>query len=113
MITFEEAEIRSRIIKALAHPVRLMMVELLRERGASILQDKGDLPIRQINRVKTPPRSQGGRYSKFQEERGRCDLPDWGSLHHRFLRLHHRGYREQREETAGVFAQIIFCDFVG
>jgi ArsR family transcriptional regulator len=39
MITFEEAEIRSRIIKALAHPVRLMMVELLRE---------GELPFSRI-----------------------------------------------------------------
>ena len=40
MITFEEAEIRSRIIKALAHPVRLMMVELLKE---------GELPFSRIN----------------------------------------------------------------
>jgi len=31
MITFQEAEIRSNIIKALAHPVRLMVVDLLRE----------------------------------------------------------------------------------
>lgn len=31
MITFQEAEIRSNIIKALAHPVRLMIVDLLRE----------------------------------------------------------------------------------
>ena len=31
MISFEEAEIRSNIIKALAHPVRLMIVDLLRE----------------------------------------------------------------------------------
>jgi len=31
MISFEEAEIHSNIIKALAHPVRLMMVDLLRE----------------------------------------------------------------------------------
>jgi ArsR family transcriptional regulator len=30
LITFEEAEIRSRIIKAMAHPVRLMMVEMLK-----------------------------------------------------------------------------------
>lgn len=29
MISFEEAEIRSNIIKAFAHPVRLMIVELL------------------------------------------------------------------------------------
>jgi ArsR family transcriptional regulator len=40
MITFEEAEIRSRIIKALAHPVRLMMVELLKD---------GELPFSKIN----------------------------------------------------------------
>lgn len=31
MITFEEAEIRSRIIKAMAHPVRLMAIDLLKE----------------------------------------------------------------------------------
>ncbi len=31
MISFEEAEIRSRIIKALAHPVRLMIVETLKD----------------------------------------------------------------------------------
>jgi ArsR family transcriptional regulator, arsenate/arsenite/antimonite-responsive transcriptional repressor len=31
MITFQEAEIRSNIIKALAHPMRLMIVDLLRE----------------------------------------------------------------------------------
>jgi ArsR family transcriptional regulator, arsenate/arsenite/antimonite-responsive transcriptional repressor len=30
MISFEEAEIRSRIIKAMAHPVRLMMIEMLK-----------------------------------------------------------------------------------
>lgn len=30
MVTFEEAEIRAKIIKAMAHPVRLMMVDLLR-----------------------------------------------------------------------------------
>jgi len=29
-ITFEEAEIRARIIKAMAHPVRLMMIDLLK-----------------------------------------------------------------------------------
>jgi ArsR family transcriptional regulator len=40
MITFEEAEIRSRIIKSLAHPVRLMIVELLKE---------GELPFSKIN----------------------------------------------------------------
>ena len=30
VIPFEEAEIRARIIKALAHPVRLMMIEMLK-----------------------------------------------------------------------------------
>ncbi len=40
MITFEEAEIRSTIIKALAHPVRLMIVDLLRE---------GQKPFSEIN----------------------------------------------------------------
>jgi ArsR family transcriptional regulator len=30
LISFEEAEIRSKIIKSLAHPVRLMMVEMLK-----------------------------------------------------------------------------------
>jgi ArsR family transcriptional regulator, arsenate/arsenite/antimonite-responsive transcriptional repressor len=30
MITFEEAEIRSRIIKAMAHPVRLMVIDELK-----------------------------------------------------------------------------------
>ncbi|HOV90222.1 MAG TPA: metalloregulator ArsR/SmtB family transcription factor [Syntrophorhabdaceae bacterium] len=40
MITFEEAEIRSRIIKALSHPVRLMIVELLKD---------GELPFSRIN----------------------------------------------------------------
>ena len=40
MISFEEAEIRSKIIKSLAHPVRLMIVELLKE---------GELPFSKIN----------------------------------------------------------------
>jgi ArsR family transcriptional regulator, arsenate/arsenite/antimonite-responsive transcriptional repressor len=31
VITFEEAEIRSRIIKAMAHPVRLMAIEALKD----------------------------------------------------------------------------------
>jgi ArsR family transcriptional regulator, arsenate/arsenite/antimonite-responsive transcriptional repressor len=35
MITFEEAEIRSKIIKAMAHPVRLMIVDMLREGEAA------------------------------------------------------------------------------
>ena len=30
MITFEEAEIRSRIIKAMSHPVRLMVIDVLK-----------------------------------------------------------------------------------
>ena len=30
LISFEEAEIRSKIIKAMAHPVRLMMIEMLK-----------------------------------------------------------------------------------
>ncbi len=30
MITFHEAEIRAKIIKAMAHPVRLMMIEFLK-----------------------------------------------------------------------------------
>ncbi len=35
MITFEEAEIRAKIIKAMSHPVRLMMVEFLKKRERS------------------------------------------------------------------------------
>jgi len=30
LVTFEEAEIRAKIIKAMAHPVRLMMIDLLK-----------------------------------------------------------------------------------
>lgn len=30
MVTFEEAEIRAKIIKAMSHPVRLMMIDLLK-----------------------------------------------------------------------------------
>jgi ArsR family transcriptional regulator, arsenate/arsenite/antimonite-responsive transcriptional repressor len=39
MITFEEAEIRSRIIKAMAHPVRLMVIDELKggEKAFSLL----------------------------------------------------------------------------
>ncbi len=40
MISFKEAEIRSRIIKALAHPVRLMIVDVLKE---------GEIPFSKIN----------------------------------------------------------------
>lgn len=32
MITMEEAEIRSRIIKSMSHPVRLMIIDALKER---------------------------------------------------------------------------------
>lgn len=42
MISFEEAEIRSGIIKALAHPVRLMIVDLLRS---------GAKPFSEINGI--------------------------------------------------------------
>ncbi|HVP81118.1 MAG TPA: metalloregulator ArsR/SmtB family transcription factor [Thermodesulfobacteriota bacterium] len=31
MISFEEAEIRAKIIKAMGHPVRLMMIEFLKK----------------------------------------------------------------------------------
>ncbi|OPY78858.1 MAG: putative HTH-type transcriptional regulator [Syntrophorhabdus sp. PtaU1.Bin153] len=40
MISFQEAEIRSNIIKALAHPVRLMIVDLL---------NHGQKPFSEIN----------------------------------------------------------------
>ncbi len=45
MITFEEAEVRAKIIKALAHPVRLMIVDILRESEKSFayLKDIFDL----------------------------------------------------------------------
>jgi ArsR family transcriptional regulator, arsenate/arsenite/antimonite-responsive transcriptional repressor len=41
LIAFEEAEIRAKIIKAMAHPVRLMMIEFLKkgERSFSNLFD--------------------------------------------------------------------------
>jgi ArsR family transcriptional regulator len=42
MISFEEAEIRSNIIRALAHPVRLMIVDILRD---------GEKPFSEINNV--------------------------------------------------------------
>ncbi len=35
MITFEEAEIRAKIIKAMGHPVRLMMIEFLKKKEHS------------------------------------------------------------------------------
>ncbi len=40
MISFEEAEIRSTIIKAMAHPVRLMIIDLLKD---------GEVPFSRIN----------------------------------------------------------------
>ncbi len=39
MISFQEAEIRAKIIKAMGHPVRLMMIEKLK---------KGEQPFSQI-----------------------------------------------------------------
>jgi ArsR family transcriptional regulator, arsenate/arsenite/antimonite-responsive transcriptional repressor len=41
MISFEEAEIRSNIIKAMAHPVRLMIIDLLK--------GGGEIPFSRIN----------------------------------------------------------------
>ena len=35
MISFQEAEIRAKIIKAMGHPVRLMMIEFLKKRECS------------------------------------------------------------------------------
>src|SRR4030042_3188847 len=35
MISFEEAEIRSKIIKSMGHPVRLMIIEFLKKRERS------------------------------------------------------------------------------
>jgi ArsR family transcriptional regulator len=35
MISFQEAEIRAKIIKAMGHPVRLMMIEFLKNRERS------------------------------------------------------------------------------
>lgn len=40
MVTFEEAEIRSRIIKAMAHPVRLMAIDVLKDQ---------ELPFAKLN----------------------------------------------------------------
>ncbi len=42
MISFEEAEIRSRIIKAMSHPVRLMIIDFLKD---------GEAPFSKINRL--------------------------------------------------------------
>ncbi len=35
MISFQEAEIRAKVIKAMAHPVRLMMIEFLKKKEQS------------------------------------------------------------------------------
>lgn len=35
MITFDEAEIRAKVVKAMAHPVRLMVIEFLKKREHS------------------------------------------------------------------------------
>jgi len=35
MITFEEAELRAKILKSLAHPVRLMIVDMLKDKEMS------------------------------------------------------------------------------
>ena len=40
MISFDEAEIRSRVIKAMSHPVRLMIIDFLRD---------GEAPFSKIN----------------------------------------------------------------
>ncbi len=42
MISFEEAEIRAKVIKAMAHPVRLMMIEFLKK-GDRTFSDVFDL----------------------------------------------------------------------
>ncbi len=42
MISFEEAEIRSKVIKAMAHPVRLMLTDVLKE-GERPFSDLFDL----------------------------------------------------------------------
>ncbi len=42
MISFKEAEIRAKIIKAMGHPVRLMMIEFLKT-GESSFSDIFDL----------------------------------------------------------------------
>jgi ArsR family transcriptional regulator len=38
MISFEDAEIRARIIKAMAHPVRLMVIEFLKKGNRSFAE---------------------------------------------------------------------------
>ena len=35
MITFDDAEIRAKVVKAMAHPVRLMVIEFLKKREHS------------------------------------------------------------------------------
>ena len=45
MITYKEAEIRSEVVKAMAHPVRLIVIELLKdgERSFSELMEYFDI----------------------------------------------------------------------
>lgn len=45
MISFEEAELRAKILKSLAHPVRLMIVDMLKhkEMGFSEISGKFDM----------------------------------------------------------------------
>jgi ArsR family transcriptional regulator len=61
MISFEEAEIRSSIIKALAHPMRLMMVDLLRE---------GERPFSEINSTFQVDKSTVSKHLSILKEAG-------------------------------------------
>jgi ArsR family transcriptional regulator len=61
MISFEEAEIRSSIIKALAHPMRLMMVDLLRE---------GERPFSEINNTFQVDKSTVSKHLSILKEAG-------------------------------------------
>ena len=45
MITFSEAELRVKIIKAMAHPVRLMVIEYLKEGDHSFSEILGLFPF--------------------------------------------------------------------
>lgn len=45
MITYEEAESRARILKAMAHPVRLMIIELLRDGERSFSEIKENFSL--------------------------------------------------------------------
>jgi ArsR family transcriptional regulator, arsenate/arsenite/antimonite-responsive transcriptional repressor len=61
MISFEEAEIRSSIIKALAHPMRLMVVDLLRE---------GEKPFSEINNAFQVDKSTVSKHLSVLKEAG-------------------------------------------